>query len=67
MTSFKGWEAMWEAAKLLDQELSGLSWNGFNLAGDRKSIDEVRRLMHLEERLRWFEEHYKECHECSKG
>jgi hypothetical protein len=26
---------------------SGLSWNGFNLYGDRKSIDEAKRLQHV--------------------
>jgi hypothetical protein len=26
---------------------SGLSWNGFNVFGDRKSIDEVGRLMYV--------------------
>jgi hypothetical protein len=56
-----GWEAVWEAAKMLHTEFIGISWNGFHVAGDKKSIDEVRRLMHLEERLRWFERHHKEC------
>jgi hypothetical protein len=56
-----GVKAIWEAAKALDADLSCLSWNGFNIAGDRKSIDEVQRLMHLEERLAWFERHHKEC------
>ncbi len=55
-----GWQAIWEAAKQLDTDLSGLSWNGFNIAGDRKSIEEVQRLMHLEERLQWFEKGYIE-------
>ncbi len=54
-----GWEAIWEAAKILDSEISGLSWNGFNIAGDRKSIDEVRRLMNQEDKLKWFKLHYK--------
>lgn len=30
--------------------LCGLSWSGFNLQGDEASINEVRRLMHLEGR-----------------
>jgi hypothetical protein len=32
-----------------DREVShsGLSWNGFNVFGDRKSIDEVGRLMYV--------------------
>jgi len=45
-----GWQAVWDAAKALDTDLSGMSWNGFNVAGDRKSIDEVRRLMNAEDR-----------------
>ena len=59
----KGWEAVWEAAKRLDVHLSGLSWNGFNVAGDTKSMTEVRRLMDLEDRLKWFEREYKKEHE----
>ncbi len=31
---------------------SGLSWSGFNLRGDRKSIDEAKRLLHRDERCR---------------
>ena len=31
---------------------SGLSWSGFNVAGDRKSIDEVERLIHSEAYLK---------------
>lgn len=30
-----------------DIEYSGLSWGGFNIFGDRKSIEEVKRLQHL--------------------
>ena len=26
----------------------GMSWSGFNVSGDKKSIDEVRRLQHRE-------------------
>jgi hypothetical protein len=54
-------DAIWDAAKRLDTDISGLSWNGFNVAGDRKSIDEVCRLMHCESRLQWFEKHQQEC------
>ncbi len=62
-----GWQAVWDAAKALDTDLSGLSWNGFNIAGDKKSVDEVKRLMNLEDRARALdnvvlserEEHYK--------
>lgn len=39
---------------------SGLSWGGFNLSGNMKSIGEVRRLLNQEERLRWFECAYRE-------
>ncbi len=45
-----GWQAVWDAAKALDTDLSGMSWNGFNIAGDKASIDEVRRLMNLADR-----------------
>jgi hypothetical protein len=44
--------ALWECAKEKDVEVSGMSWSGFNLLGDRASIDEVRRLMHEEERFK---------------
>lgn len=27
-------------------EYSAISWNGFNIVGDEKSIKEVKRLMH---------------------
>lgn len=42
------------------QEWSGLSWGGFNLRGDRKSIDEVRRLMNCAERLSQLEPYLQE-------
>ncbi len=45
-----GWQAVWGAAKTLDTDLSGVSWNGFAVAGDEKSIAEVRRLMHVNDR-----------------
>jgi len=60
-TTVKTIETIWNAAKQLDADLCCISWNGFNVAGDRKSIDEVRRLMYLQERLRWFEQHHQEC------
>lgn len=50
-----GWQAIWDAAKVLDTDLSGMSWSGFNIAGDSKSIDEVRRLMNAEDRCRSLE------------
>ena len=32
-------------------DMSGLSWAGFNIFGERKSIDEVQRLMRVEGRV----------------
>jgi hypothetical protein len=37
---------------------SAISWSGFNLLGDEKSIAEVKRLMHRDERCAWFEDAY---------
>lgn len=34
---------------------SGLSWDGYTVSGDRRSIDEVKRLLHCADRLKWFE------------
>ena len=42
--------AVYDAAKEAGIELSAISWNGFNLFGDKKSIDEVKRLMTMEAR-----------------
>lgn len=42
----KGIIAIYEAAKKLDSDVVCMSWNGFNLAGDRKSLDEVVRLQY---------------------
>jgi hypothetical protein len=47
----EGITAIYEVAKLMDADLSMTSWSGFNIAGDRKSIDEVRRLMHAAARV----------------
>ncbi len=44
----------------IEGDLCVISWNGFNIYGDQKSRDEVSRLMHLEDRLAWFEQEYKE-------
>lgn len=46
--------ALYQCAKEKNVEVSGMSWSGFNLLGDRKSIDEVRRLMYEEERFKAF-------------
>lgn len=37
--------AVFAAAKELNADAAFMSWNGFNIAGDRASIDEVSRLM----------------------
>lgn len=50
---------VYEAAKKLDAEISAMSWNGFNLFGDKKSINELERLMYCEVRLKWFEREYQ--------
>jgi hypothetical protein len=34
---------------------SGLSWNGFILRGDRKSIEEARRLLHTADRAHYLQ------------
>lgn len=45
MTAAKGASAVFEASRAIDAEITGLSWGGFNLFGDRKSIRELERLM----------------------
>ena len=42
----KGIRAIYEAARLLDADLAVVSWNGFNLAGDAASTNELKRLIH---------------------
>ena len=42
---------LYDCAHEKNVEVSALSWNGFNIMGDRKSIDEVHRLMYAESRL----------------
>ena len=37
-----------------------LSWNGFNLHGDVKSIEELKSLLHKADRLAYFEAEYKQ-------
>ena len=56
----KGPHAVWEAAKQIDAELSGISWGGFSLFGDKKSIAEVRRLMWVESMVDSLRERLKE-------
>ena len=43
--------AVYQAARELDASITGLSWGGFNVFGDQKSIKEVERIMYLESRL----------------
>jgi hypothetical protein len=37
---------MYEALQVKNKEFDSISWGGFNLFGDHKSIQEVRRLLH---------------------
>lgn len=46
---------IWDIAKKLDMEYSAMSWGGFDLLGDRKSINEVSRLQHCEDRMKALE------------
>jgi hypothetical protein len=39
---------LWQTAKALNAEVTGISWSGFNLVGDAASISEVKRLMWIE-------------------
>lgn len=50
---------IWAIAKERQSKISGMSWGGFNLIGDRKSIDEVRRLLTCESRMKALEERLK--------
>jgi hypothetical protein len=34
--------------RLRDEQHAGLSWNGFNVYGDKKSIEEVKRIVEFE-------------------
>lgn len=42
------------------KEISGMSWNCFNIIGDRKSIDEARRLEHRSAQLEEFRQDFDE-------
>lgn len=48
--------AIHAALRAADLSYSALSWNGFNLVGDRASIDEVKRLIHVEGRMKCLQE-----------
>lgn len=39
---------LWDAATATGLEFAALSWGGFNIIGDRQSIDEVRRLFNAD-------------------
>jgi hypothetical protein len=41
---------------------AGISWNGFNLFGDQKSIDEIRRLIHVEDRAKYLQRELLDLH-----
>lgn len=49
-------DALSEFAKANKMEISAMSWNGFNLAGDRASICELSRLLECEARMIELEE-----------
>jgi hypothetical protein len=51
----KGLSAIFAAAKQLDAGICTISWDGFNLAGDKKSIDEAKRLIYRAGRLKELE------------
>lgn len=44
----------------MDYVTALLSWNGFNVYGDSKTVKEVSRLLHLADRLAYFEKEIKE-------
>lgn len=54
--------ALWDAVSKAGVDASAVSWGGFNVFGDAESIAEVQRLMHCEDRMKWFEREYKREH-----
>jgi hypothetical protein len=42
---------LYDIAHERNLEVSSISWNGFNVMGDKKSIEEVQRLMFCERRM----------------
>jgi hypothetical protein len=58
--------AVWSAAREKDVPIAGLSWSGFNLIGDAKSVGEVYRLLSVEARAKVvekaFEDYRHACH-----
>jgi hypothetical protein len=41
---------IYDALNTLDKDYSSMSWNGFHLFGDKRSIDELKRLEHQSHR-----------------
>jgi hypothetical protein len=39
-------------------EISGMSWSGFNVIGDKKSINEVKRILHRSAQLEEFQKSF---------
>lgn len=60
--AYKGHEAIWEAAKQLDSDLSCMSWDGYTVCGSHDSCEAVRHLIHQADRLTWFEKEYAREH-----
>lgn len=60
LSTDKGISAIYAAAKQLDASLTAMSWSGFNIVGDRKSIDEVSRLMFEEVRFKAYRKRVEE-------
>jgi hypothetical protein len=49
----------YDALKATDKEFSATSWGGFNLFGDRKSINELNRLINIESFIKPLHERIK--------
>jgi hypothetical protein len=56
--------AFWDAIADHDIECSGISWAGFNLFGDHKSINEVQRLLNVEARFKAYDQRVEEGQKC---
>jgi hypothetical protein len=50
----------YDALKVTNKEYSAMSWGGFNLFGDRKSIAELGRLMNKESFIKPLQDRLKE-------
>lgn len=53
-------QAIFDAARSINADVSMLSWGGFNIAGDRKSIQEVAALTSIESMCRALRERIRE-------